>query len=194
MLMLHNMLFVCLCLRTHTCTFLGKEPAVVARGGFSGLFPESSATANDLAISSSSPDLTMLCNLQLTKDGAGFCLSDIRLDNSTTISTFLPKGQKTYKVYGQNLKGWFALDYSADTIFSNVSRMSLSLSLFFSLQLLPHHHHAFTCSVLLSSCSKHLLSAQHFRRPDVNCSRGGRPRRQASQVLVERSGFYSASL
>ncbi|CAN7122030.1 unnamed protein product [Brassica rapa subsp. narinosa] len=102
-------------------TLSGKEPAVVARGGFSGLFPESSATANDLAISSSSPDLTMLCNLQLTKDGAGFCLSDIRLDNSTTISTFLPKGQKTYKVYGQNLKGWFALDYSADTIFSNVS-------------------------------------------------------------------------
>ena len=139
MLMLHNMLFVCLCLRTHTCVclFSGKEPAVVARGGFSGLFPESSATANDLAISSSSPDLTMLCNLQLTKDGAGFCLSDIRLDNSTTISTFFPKGQKTYKVYGQNLKGWFALDYSADTIFSNVSRMSLSLSPLFSLQMLP---------------------------------------------------------
>ncbi|KAJ0246013.1 Glycerophosphodiester phosphodiesterase domain-containing protein [Hirschfeldia incana] len=102
-------------------TLNGKEPGVVARGGFSGLFPESCATANDLAISSSSPGLTMLCNLQLTKDGVGFCLSDIRLDNATTISTLLPKGQKTYKVNGQTLKGWFALDYSADTIFSNVS-------------------------------------------------------------------------
>ncbi|KAF8093829.1 hypothetical protein N665_0377s0039 [Sinapis alba] len=102
-------------------TLNGQEPAVVARGGFSGLFPESSASANDLAISTSSPGLTMLCNLQMTKDGVGICLSDIRLDNSTTISTLFPKAQKTYKVNGQDLKGWFALDYSADTIFSNVS-------------------------------------------------------------------------
>ncbi|KAF8074396.1 hypothetical protein N665_1104s0004 [Sinapis alba] len=102
-------------------TLNGKEPAIVARGGFSGLFPESCALANDLAISSSSPGLTMLCNLQMTKDGAGICLSDIRLDNATTISTLFPKGQKTYKVNGQTLKGWFALDYLSDTIFSNVS-------------------------------------------------------------------------
>ncbi|KAL0710073.1 hypothetical protein Bca4012_017051 [Brassica carinata] len=102
-------------------TLNGQEPAVVARGGFSGLFPESSASANDLAISTSSPGLTMLCNLQMTKDGVGLCLPDIRLDNSTTISTLFPKAQKTYKVNGQDLKGWFALDYSADTIFSNVS-------------------------------------------------------------------------
>ncbi|CAH2069572.1 unnamed protein product [Thlaspi arvense] len=102
-------------------TLNGQEPAVVARGGFSGLFPESSASANDLAISTSSPGLTMLCNLQMTKDGVGICLSDIRLDNATTISTLFPKAQKTYTVNGEDLKGWFALDYSADTIFSNVS-------------------------------------------------------------------------
>ncbi|KAJ0246022.1 Glycerophosphodiester phosphodiesterase GDPDL7 [Hirschfeldia incana] len=102
-------------------TLNGQEPAVVARGGFSGLFPDSSASANDLAIATSSPGLTMLCNLQMTKDGVGLCLSDIRLDNATTISTLFPKAQKTYKVYGQDLKGWFVLDYSADTIFSNVS-------------------------------------------------------------------------
>ncbi|KAG2280376.1 hypothetical protein Bca4012_048658 [Brassica carinata] len=106
---------------TKWLTLNGQEPAVVARGGFSGLFPESSASANDLAISTSSPGLTMLCNLQMTKDGVGLCLSDIRLDNATTISTLFPKAQKTYKVYGQDLKGWFVLDYSADTIFSNVS-------------------------------------------------------------------------
>ncbi|KAJ0261479.1 Glycerophosphodiester phosphodiesterase GDPDL7 [Hirschfeldia incana] len=102
-------------------TLNGQEPAVVARGGFSGLFPESSASANDLAINTSSPGLTILCNLQMTKDGVGLCLPDIRLDNSTTISTLFPQAQKTYKVNGQDLKGWFALDYSADTIFSNVS-------------------------------------------------------------------------
>ncbi|XP_010453117.1 PREDICTED: glycerophosphodiester phosphodiesterase GDPDL6 [Camelina sativa] len=102
-------------------TLTGQEPAVVARGGFSGLFPESSAPANDMAVSTSSPGLTMLCNLQMSKDGVGLCLSDIRLDNATTISTLFPKAQKTYKVNGQDLKGWFALDYDADTIFSNVS-------------------------------------------------------------------------
>ena len=102
-------------------TLNGQEPAVVAKGGFSGLFPESSALANDLAVSTSSPGVTIFCNLQMTKDGVGICLSDIRLDNATTISTLFPKGQKTYKVNGQDLKGWFALDYSADTIFSNVS-------------------------------------------------------------------------
>ncbi|KAL1217547.1 Glycerophosphodiester phosphodiesterase GDPDL7 [Cardamine amara subsp. amara] len=102
-------------------TLNGQEPAVVARGGFSGLFPESSAPANDMAISTSSPGLTMLCNLQMTKDGVGLCLSDIRLDNATTISTLFPKAQKSYKVNGQDLKGWFVLDYDADTIFSNVS-------------------------------------------------------------------------
>ncbi|KAL0887097.1 hypothetical protein Bca101_011080 [Brassica carinata] len=102
-------------------TLNGQEPAVVARGGFSGLFPESCSSANDLAISTSSPGFTMLCNLQLTKDGVGICLSDIRLDNTTTISTLFPKAQKTYKVNGQDLKGWFALDYSSDTIFSNIT-------------------------------------------------------------------------
>ncbi|KAL1217560.1 Glycerophosphodiester phosphodiesterase GDPDL7 [Cardamine amara subsp. amara] len=132
--------FILLSLFTHSCvaapkapvaagaapakkwlTLNGQEPAVVARGGFSGLFPESSAPANDMAISTSSPGLTMLCNLQMTKDGVGLCLSDIRLDNATTISTLFPKAQKTYKVNGQDIKGWFVLDYSADTIFSNVS-------------------------------------------------------------------------
>ncbi|AED97007.1 unnamed protein product [Arabidopsis thaliana] len=102
-------------------TLNGQEPAVVARGGFSGLFPESSASANDLAIGTSSPGLTMLCNLQMTKDGVGLCLSDIILDNATTISSVFPKAQKTYKVNGQDLKGWFVLDYDADTIFNNVT-------------------------------------------------------------------------
>ncbi|XP_010536984.1 PREDICTED: glycerophosphodiester phosphodiesterase GDPDL7-like [Tarenaya hassleriana] len=102
-------------------TLTGQEPIVVARGGFSGIFPESSASANDMAISTSSPGITLLCNLQMTKDGVGICLSDVRLDNSTTISTLFPKGQKTYKVNGQDIKGWFALDYTSDTIFSNVS-------------------------------------------------------------------------
>jgi len=129
----------------------------VARGGFSGLFPESSISANDLAIGTSSPGFTMLCNLQMTKDGVGLCLSDIRLDNATTISSVFPKAQKTYKVNGQDLKGWFVIDYDADTIFNKVTRMSSSLS--FPPFNAHHHHHTFSCFVLLSSGPEHLLSA-----------------------------------
>ena len=175
------------------CCLSGQEPGVVARGGISGLFPESCALANDLAISSSSPGLTILCNLQMTSDGAGICLPDIRLDNATTISTLFPKGQKTYKVNGQDLKGWFALDYSADTIFSNVSCMSFS-SFCSPFDASHHHHRLFIFCVLLSSGPEHLLSAQHFRRRVAYFRRGRRPRNQASQVLVERSGFSSYSL
>lgn len=138
---------------TLICFFSGQEPAVVARGGFSGLFPESSAAANDLAKNTSSPGLTILCNLQMTKDGVSLCMPDIRLDNSTTISTLFPKAQKTYKVNGQDLKGWFVIDYTADTLFSNVSCMSSSHFLL----MLPNVTTAFNVLCLLSSGPKHLL-------------------------------------
>lgn len=129
----------------------------MARGGFSGLFPESSISANDLAIGTSSPGFTMLCNLQMTKDGVGLCLSDIILDNATTISSVFPKAQKTYKVNGQDLKGWFVLDYDADTIFNNVTCMSSSLS--FHPFNAHHHDHTFSSFMLLCSGPEHLLSA-----------------------------------
>jgi glycerophosphoryl diester phosphodiesterase len=99
----------------------GKRPLVVARGGFSGLFPESSSYANQLALSSSLPDTVLFCNLQLTKDGAGICLTDIRLDNSTNIALIWPKGKKTYDVNGNKVHGWFALDYTIDQLFNNIS-------------------------------------------------------------------------
>ncbi|XP_059454470.1 glycerophosphodiester phosphodiesterase GDPDL6-like [Corylus avellana] len=102
-------------------TLNGKRPLVVARGGFSGLFPESSSFANQLALSSSLPDTVLFCNLQLTKDGAGICLTDIRLDNSTNIGLVWPKGKKTYDVNGNKVHGWFALDYTIDQLFSNIS-------------------------------------------------------------------------
>ncbi|KAL5774909.1 hypothetical protein ACOSP7_012466 [Xanthoceras sorbifolium] len=102
-------------------TLNGAEPVVIARGGFSGLFPESSGFANKMGIATSLSNTILFCSLQLSKDGVGICQTDIRLDNSTNIAMFFPKGQSTYKVNGKDVKGWFALDYTADELLSNVS-------------------------------------------------------------------------
>lgn len=97
---------------------------MIARGGFSGLFPESSSFANQMAKTLSLPDMVLFCNLQLTKDGIGICLSDIKLDNSTNIAMVYPKGQKTYNVNGNQVHGWFSVDYTIDQLFNNVSCQS----------------------------------------------------------------------
>ncbi|KAE8654578.1 Glycerophosphodiester phosphodiesterase GDPDL6 [Hibiscus syriacus] len=98
----------------------GEAPLVIARGGFSGLFPESSRYAND-AVKQSNSTAALSCSLQLTKDGTGMCLSDIRLDNSTNIRTIFPNHSNTYNVNGNQLNGWFALDFASDTILKHVS-------------------------------------------------------------------------
>ncbi|PON79420.1 Glycerophosphoryl diester phosphodiesterase [Parasponia andersonii] len=106
---------------TKWLTLSGEQPLVIARGGFSGLFPESSSFANQIAISTGLADVVVSCNLQLTKDGIGLCLPDVRIDNSTTISSIYPKGQKFYNVNGQDLRGWFTLDYTSDQLLNNVT-------------------------------------------------------------------------
>ncbi|XVF35531.1 hypothetical protein REPUB_Repub18cG0153800 [Reevesia pubescens] len=109
-------------------TLSGEQPLVIARGGFSGLFPESSAIANDMANQLKLTEVALFCNLQLTKDGVGICLSDIRLDNSTTIGMLFPKDVKTYNINGKQVKGWFAVDFSSDVIMNNVSLVQNVLS------------------------------------------------------------------
>lgn len=99
----------------------GKEPLVVARGGFSGVFPDSSEFAVDMATTTSMTDVAIWCDLQLTKDGQGICQPDIRLDNTTNIADVFPKRESTYNVNGQSLKGWFAVDFTFDEIFNNVT-------------------------------------------------------------------------
>ncbi|KAG6740901.1 hypothetical protein POTOM_056372 [Populus tomentosa] len=102
-------------------TLNGRRPSVIARGGFSGLFPESSDFANQMALATSLSDVAVLCNLQLTKDGVGICQGDIRLDNTTNIAMVFEKGSKTRKVNGQDITGWFAMDFTADQLLANVS-------------------------------------------------------------------------
>lgn len=97
-------------------TLSGNEPLVIARGGFSGLFPEGS----EEAIGMSKDISTFLCNLQLTKDAGAYCVTGINLDNSTTIALFDPK-EKTYNINGRDVQGHFSLDYTSAQIDQNVS-------------------------------------------------------------------------
>ncbi|XP_052181862.1 glycerophosphodiester phosphodiesterase GDPDL6-like [Diospyros lotus] len=100
---------------------VGSQPVVIARGGYSGIFPDSSRSAFQFAMSTSLPDVILFCDLQLTKDGQGFCQTSLQLDNSTTIASVFPKGQKTYNVNGHDHPGWFPSDYTFDQLSQNVS-------------------------------------------------------------------------
>ncbi|GKV43802.1 hypothetical protein SLEP1_g51055 [Rubroshorea leprosula] len=104
-------------------TLSGDAPLVVARGGFSGMFPDSSSQAYTLALITSVPDVILWCDVQLTKDGVGICFPDLNLDNSSDIS-YIPlfnNQQKVYQVNGFPVKGWFSVDYT----FSDLGNLSL---------------------------------------------------------------------
>uniref|UniRef100_I1NY06 glycerophosphodiester phosphodiesterase n=1 Tax=Oryza glaberrima TaxID=4538 RepID=I1NY06_ORYGL len=102
-------------------TLGGQRPLVIARGGFSGLFPDSSQFSYQFAMSSSLHDVVLYCDLQLSSDGLGFCKTGLTLENSTLIAEAFPKRAKTYKVNGEEIHGWFALDFTADELYQNVT-------------------------------------------------------------------------
>ncbi|KAL6899321.1 hypothetical protein ACP4OV_005979 [Aristida adscensionis] len=94
-------------------TLSGKPPAIIAKGGFSGLFPDSSDLAYQFVAIASSPDTALSCDVRLTKDGAGICLPSIKMNNCTIIEDVFPQGKKTYNVNGVPTTGWFSVDYKS---------------------------------------------------------------------------------
>ncbi|VFQ62935.1 unnamed protein product [Cuscuta campestris] len=102
-------------------TLHGGDPLVVANGGLSGVFPESSWGAYSFGIPQSLLGSAMLCDLKLSKDGFGYCLSRLLLQNTTTVADTFPKLRRTYDVNGQKLTGWFGIDFNAQTLFENVT-------------------------------------------------------------------------
>lgn len=102
-------------------TLNGGQPEVVAHGGYSGFFPDSSQPAYDFALDSSILGTILYCNLHFSKDNDGFCVAQINLQNATSIEEFDPKGAKTYNINGQDVHGYFGLDYPAQIIFENVT-------------------------------------------------------------------------
>uniref|UniRef100_A0A0D3HU87 glycerophosphodiester phosphodiesterase n=1 Tax=Oryza barthii TaxID=65489 RepID=A0A0D3HU87_9ORYZ len=105
-------------------TLTGNAPLVIARGGFSGLFPDSSQFAFGFALSATSTDTSLWCDVQLTKDGVGFCLRDLLMQNGTTISQVYPGGKQTYRINGVPKTGWFPVDYNM-SLLTNYSHLPL---------------------------------------------------------------------
>ncbi|GJT72814.1 glycerophosphodiester phosphodiesterase GDPDL3 [Tanacetum coccineum] len=93
---------------------LGDRPLVIARGGFSGLFPDSSGVAYNFAKDTSLTNAIMWCDVQLTKDAAGICFPDLNLGNASTIDQVqvYKNRSTTYLVNGVPIHGWFPVDFS----------------------------------------------------------------------------------
>ncbi|KAJ4841991.1 hypothetical protein Tsubulata_005423 [Turnera subulata] len=93
-------------------TLSGNPPLVIARGGFSGMFPYGSANAFQLASYASVPDLVVWCNVQLTKDGFGVCLPELLMQNATNVAAEFPDREKAYPVNGVPTSGYFTVDFT----------------------------------------------------------------------------------
>ncbi|KAF5730509.1 putative glycerophosphoryl diester phosphodiesterase [Tripterygium wilfordii] len=93
-------------------TLSGNEPLVIARGGFSGLFPDSSSAAYSLTMLTSVPDVVLWCDVQLTKDGVGICAPKVTIENSTDIDRVFKDQAKAYLVNGVPTLGYFSVDYA----------------------------------------------------------------------------------
>ncbi|XP_004491451.1 glycerophosphodiester phosphodiesterase GDPDL4-like [Cicer arietinum] len=100
-------------------TLTGNPPLVIAHGGFSGIFPDSSGAAYSLALQTSLPDVALWCDVQLTKDAAGICLPNVNLLNSTYVSIAIPNKTTSYSVNGVSTRGYFSVDYTLEDL-SNV--------------------------------------------------------------------------
>lgn len=94
----------------------GDQPLVIARGGFSGIFPDSSNYAYSLAVQTGLPNVHVWCDVQLTKDGFGICFPDIMLQNASDIEDVYPQRVNTYTVNGNSMKGWFSVDFSLNEL------------------------------------------------------------------------------
>ncbi|XP_052178815.1 glycerophosphodiester phosphodiesterase GDPDL3-like isoform X2 [Diospyros lotus] len=97
-------------------TLSGNAPLVIARGGFSGIFPDSSGGAYEFAGQTSLPDVINWCDVQLTKDGAGICFPDLTLDNASDIKQIYKNKGNTYYVNGVKTSGWFSVDFTINDL------------------------------------------------------------------------------
>ncbi|XP_077210265.1 glycerophosphodiester phosphodiesterase GDPDL4-like isoform X2 [Tasmannia lanceolata] len=96
-----------------------NAPLVIARGGFSGLFPDSSFPAYKFPLDIKLPNVILWCDVQLTKDDFGICAPDLNLENSTNIAMVFKNNAKSYIVNGMPTDGWFSVDYNLEDL-SNV--------------------------------------------------------------------------
>ncbi|XP_074380078.1 glycerophosphodiester phosphodiesterase GDPDL3-like [Apium graveolens] len=101
-------------------TFSGDAPVAIARGGFSGIFPDSSMIAYKWALLKGLPNMILWCDVQLTSDGVGICFRELTLDSDSDISNVFNNSKKSYIVNGVSTTGWFSVDFTLSAL-SNIS-------------------------------------------------------------------------
>ncbi|KAF7119301.1 hypothetical protein RHSIM_Rhsim13G0109400 [Rhododendron simsii] len=89
-----------------------NAPLVIAHGGFSRLFPNSSEAAHQFAGQVSLANVIFWCGVQLTKDAAGVCAPNLNLASDTDISSIFQNQSNTYSVNGVSIQGWFSVDFT----------------------------------------------------------------------------------
>ncbi|KAG2333160.1 hypothetical protein Bca4012_017184 [Brassica carinata] len=94
-------------------TLTGEAPLIIARGGFSGLFPDSSLNAYSFVASTSAPDAVLWCDVQLTKDGVGICFPYVTMDNDSNVLVAYPTRKNSYLLNGVPTQDWFTLDFTS---------------------------------------------------------------------------------
>ncbi|CAG7910081.1 unnamed protein product [Brassica rapa] len=93
-------------------TLTGSAPLIIARGGFSGLLPDSSVDAYSIVSQTSVSDAVLWCDVQLTKDGVGICFPDVKMMNASSIQDAYPKRKNSYLVNGVPTQDWFTIDFT----------------------------------------------------------------------------------
>ncbi|KFK27133.1 hypothetical protein AALP_AA8G339300 [Arabis alpina] len=94
-------------------TLTGDAPLVIARGGFSGLLPDSSLDAYSFVSQTSVSDAVLWCDVQLTKDGIGICFPDLTMMNASNIQDAYPNRKNSYLVNGVTTQDWFTIDFTS---------------------------------------------------------------------------------
>ncbi|KAH9609695.1 hypothetical protein KSS87_011873 [Heliosperma pusillum] len=92
--------------------FAGSPPLVIARGGFSGLYVDSSSHAYRAAIGNSVPDLVLWCDIQLSKDEADICFPSILLNSASNVNEVFASRDNSYIVNGVKEAGYFPIDFT----------------------------------------------------------------------------------
>ncbi|WZZ21235.1 glycerophosphodiester phosphodiesterase GDPDL4 [Brassica napus] len=93
-------------------TLTGSAPLIIARGGFSGLLPDSSVDAYSIVSQTSVSGAVLWCDVQLTKDGVGICFPDVKMMNASSIQDAYPKRKNSYLVNGVPTQDWFTIDFT----------------------------------------------------------------------------------
>ena len=106
---------------------VGEAPLIIARGGFSGMFPDSSFNAYSFVASTSAPDAVLWCDVQLTKDGVGICFPYVTMYNDSNVRDAYPKKKNSYLLNGVLTQDWFTVDFTSKDLNTVFCKLNLSL-------------------------------------------------------------------